>query len=380
MLELVRHPLVILAAAWLLFYLILRFVLRWEPRGLKLYPLGILLRSERALWILDKITSAIPSLIRVSSDLGVALGFGMMSFAVYILAKNLGTYLFAPAQVGPQNIVLPLVIGVTIRFEHLPYMLLALGIILVTHEGMHGLIARLEGVKLKSTGFFLFYVFPGGFVEPDEEEFKKAPSKTKARVAAGGSFANLLVGLLAVFLMLSMFSPIEAGVVVTGVKADSPLRVNDVIFAVNDVAVNRTTLYRNISASEALVIKTSRGDLTYRLEKPINMSLVQILSMLGVTHIAYYFPMRAELGNPLLEHNLYRFLSWIQLLGINVAIFNMLPIYFLDGSLLANALLEKIIRSEKALKALNIVLTIFSIALIALNIGFTFKTFGFLQL
>ena len=374
------HPLVILAVAWLAIYLILRFALRWEPRDLKLYPLGVLLKSERALWIFDRITSAIPSLIKVSSDLGVALGFGMMGFAIYVLAKNLGTYLFAPAQVGPQNIVLPLVIGVTIRFEHLPYMLLALGIILITHEGMHGLIARLEGVRLKSTGFFLFYVFPGGFVEPDEEEFKRAPSKTKARVAAGGSFANLFIGLAAVFLILSMFSPVEAGIIVTGAEVGGPLRVNDVVFAVNDVAVNRTTLYQNISASQVLVIRTSRGNLTYRLEEPMNMPLAQVLRMLGVTHIAYYFPMKAGLGDPLLEHNLYRLLSWIQLLGINVAIFNMLPIYFLDGSLLVNALLEKIVRSEKALKAFNIALTAFSIALIALNIGFTFKTFGFLQL
>lgn len=374
------HPLVILAVAWLTIYLILRFALKWEPRGLKLYPLGILLKSERALWIFDRITSAIPSLIKVSSDLGVALGFGMMGFAIYILAKNLGTYLFAPAQVGPQNIVLPLVIGVTIRFEHLPYMLLALGIILITHEGMHGLIARLEKIRIKSTGLFLFYMFPGGFVEPDEEEFKKASSRAKARVAAGGSFANLVVGLLVVLLMLGIFSTTEAGVIVIEADGSSDIQVNDVIYSVNGVPVNRNTLFENISASETLIIQTSRGNFTYSLKKPINMPLAWVLGELGVKRVDYYFPMKWGIDSPVAEYTIYRTFSWTQLIAINVAIFNMMPIYFLDGSLLLSALLESRIKSEKAIKLLNISLTAICLLLLAANIGFTFKTFGFLQI
>ncbi|MCD6421184.1 MAG: site-2 protease family protein [Thaumarchaeota archaeon] len=378
--ELLSHPLVILAAAWILAYVIVRFLVRRDVPGLKLYPLGFMLKSERTLRIFDRIASSIPSAIRVASNLGVAMAFGMMGFAIYVLAKNLGTYLFAPAEVGPQNIVIPLVIGVTVKLEHLPYLLLALGIVLVTHEGMHGLIARLEKIRLKSTGLFLFYIFPGGFVEPDEEEFRRAPGRVRARVAAGGSFANFVVGLLVVFLMIGLFSPVEGGVIVVESSNDSLLKPNDVIYRVNGVPVNRVTLFQNISASETLTIETSRGSLTYRLGKPINMSLAQVLSSLGVRRISYYFPMRIPLGNPLAEYEVYRVLSWIQLLAINVAIFNMLPIYFLDGSLFLNAVLERIVRSEKVLKWINAASSAACIALIALNIGFTFKTFGFLQI
>ena len=378
--ELLSHPLVILAAAWILAYVVVKFLVRRDVPGLKLYPLGFMLKSERTLRIFDRIASSIPSAIRVASNLGVAMAFGMMGFAIYVLAKNLGTYLFAPAEVGPQNIVIPLVIGITVRFEHLPYLLLALGIVLVTHEGMHGLIARLEKIRLKSTGLFLFYIFPGGFVEPDEEEFKRAPGGVRARVAAGGSFANFVVGLLVVFLMMGLFSPVEGGVIVVESSNDSLLKPNDVIYKVNGVPVNRVTLFQNISASEVLTIETSRGSLTYRLGKPINMSLAQVLSSLGVRRISYYFPMRIPLGNPLAEYEVYRVLSWIQLLAINVAIFNMLPIYFLDGSLFLNAVLERVVRSEKVLKWINAASSAACIALIALNIGFTFKTFGFLQI
>ncbi|MCD6536089.1 MAG: site-2 protease family protein, partial [Thaumarchaeota archaeon] len=77
---------------------------------------------------------------------------------------------------------------------------------------------------------------------------------------------------------------------------------------------------------------------------------------------------------------IYRTFSWTQLIAINVAIFNMMPIYFLDGSLLLSALLESKIKSEKTIKLLNISLTTICLLLLAANIGFTFKTFGFLQI
>ena len=380
MIEFLLHPLVVLAILWIILYLVFRFILRWRPRGAQLYPLGFILRTEKTVGVFDKIASAAPSILKVLSDTGIALGFGMMAFALYILSKNLGVYLFAPSQVGPQNIVIPLVIGVTIRFEHLPYMLFALGIVLVTHEGMHGLIARLEKIRIKSTGLFLFYIFPGGFVEPDEEEFKKASSRAKARVAAGGSFANLVVGLLVVLLMLGIFSTTEAGVIVIETDGKGDLEVNDVIYSVNGVPVNRNTLFKNISASDIIIIQTSKGNFTYSLKKPINMPLAWILGELGVRRVDYYFPMKWRINSPAAEYTLYRVFSWTQLIAINVAIFNMMPVYFLDGSLLISALLESRIKSEKTMKLLTISLTTICLLLLAANIGFTFKTFGFFQI
>jgi len=373
--------LLILAIAWIIIYLLLRFAFRIDFPGVKLYPLGFVIKSERSVRILEEIASAAPSAIKVASDLGIALGLGMMAFAIYVLGRNLGTYLLAPAQVGPQNIVIPLVIGVTIRLEHLPYMLIALGIVLLTHEGMHGVIARLEGVRLRSTGLFLFYLFPGGFVEPDEEEFRRAPSRTRARIAAGGSFANLAVGVAVILLMMAAFSPAESGVVVLETGGNSTgIQVNDVIYSINGVPVNRMTLLENISASSRLTIETSRGAVTHLLESPIDKPMAWVLWDLGVRRLDYYFPTRMPLWSPQAEYALYKMLWWTQLMAVNVAIFNMMPIAFLDGSLLANALLESRIRSEKVLKAVNHALTGLSIALITLNIAFTFKTFGFLRI
>ena len=374
--------LLVLAAGWLLVYLILRKVFSREDFGnLKLYPLAFVLRSRKAIDFFDRVVGKFPLFWRVLSNIGVAIGFGLMAFSIYFLASNLGTYLFAPQQVGPQNIVVPLIIGVTIRLEHLPFILLALGIVLITHEGMHGLVARLEKIKLKSTGLFLAFIFPGGFVEPDEEEFNKAHPKTKMRVAAAGSFANLVVGLLIVFLMMGLFLPMESGVIVLEVEGNATkISVGDVIVGVNGVAVNRETLFQNITAEDMIVVETMRGDISYRLKKPVNMPMAWILRGIGIKRIDYYRPMRIGLGDPMVEYNLYRMFWWIQLVALGVAIFNMLPIYFLDGSLFLSSLLEFWIRDEKKLKAFNIGLTSICATLLALNIAFTYRTFGFFQL
>ena len=370
------------AAVWLIVYLVLRVVLSRESLGnLKLYPLAFVLRSRKAIDFFDRVVDKSPLLWRVLSNIGVAIGFGLTAFSIYFLAKNLGTYLFAPQQVGPQNIVVPLIIGVTIRLEHIPYILIALGIVLITHEGMHGLVARLEKIRLKSTGFFLAFIFPGGFVEPDEEEFNKAPPRTKMRVAAAGSFANLVVGLLVVFLIMGLFLPMESGVIVLEVEGNAArIRVGDVIVGVNGVAVSQETLFQNITAKDMLVVETLRGDISYRLKKPINMPMAWILRGIGVKRIDYYRPMRIPLGDPMAEYNTFKIFWWIQLVALGVAIFNMLPIYFLDGSLFLNSLLESWIRDERKLKAFNIGLTSICVTLLALNIAFTYKTFGFFQL
>ncbi|OYT45611.1 hypothetical protein B6U84_01990 [Candidatus Bathyarchaeota archaeon ex4484_40] len=373
----------VFAAAWAAAYLVIRTLYKErleKLKSLKLYPLAFVLKSEKLVKILDRVAASSPLFWRTISNIGLAVGFGLMGFAVFFLTKNIWVYLFAPKQVGVQNIVIPLIIGVTIRFEHLPYMLLALAAVLITHEGMHGLVARLEKIKLKSTGVFLAFIFPGGFVEPDEEEFKKAPPRAKARVAAAGSFANVVVGVLVILLMMGVFMPVESGVIVLEAEEGSSFKAGETIFSVNGVAVNRYTLMENITAEDTLTVRTSLQNHTFKLREPINMPIAWVLRSLGVVRIDYYYPMRVGLGDPAAEYSVYRTFWWTQLIALGVAIFNMLPIQILDGYLLLTSLLEAKIRSEKKLKLLGYTVSAAAIALLLSNIAFTYKTFGFFQL
>ncbi len=374
---------VALAAVWAGGYLVSWLFFRERLRrggGFRLYPFLVILRSEKLVEVFDRIAGWRPLLWRVLGNMGLAVGFGLMAFAVFFLARNLGVYLFAPQQAGVQNIVIPLIIGVTIRLEHLPYMLLALGVVLITHEGMHGLIARLEKIKLKSTGIFLAFIFPGGFVEPDEEEFKKAPVGARARVAAAGSFANIVVGVLVVLLMIGLFAPLESGVIVLEREEGEGPEVGEVILSVNDTPVNRFTLGQNITAQDELIVRTSGKTYTLKLSKPVNVPLAWIIRSMGVTRIDYYYPMKMGGLSPQQTYTVYRTLWWTQLIAVGVAIFNMLPIHLLDGHLLITSLLEARIRDQRKLKALASTISAACIALLASNIIYTYRTFGFFQI
>jgi Zn-dependent protease len=59
---------------------------------------------------------------------------------------------------------------------------------------------------------------------------------------------------------------------------------------------------------------------------------------------------------------------------ISLAIFNMLPLFPFDGERYLYTLLQ--LRLKKGLKAVRTVINVFSVSLIALNIGLTFIRYG----
>lgn len=382
--ELVYLYLLGLASAWAIVY----FTFKWRYSGLlkrsstlSFYPFFFMLKTSKIIRYLDRFSSSHRLFWKTLSNLGLATSIGLSFFAVYFLVDNLKTYIFMPEQVGVGNIVIPLVIGVTIRFDHLPYMLIAFAIVLVTHEGMHGLVARLEGIRLKSAGVFLAFIFPGGFVEPDEEDFKSASTLSKMRVAAAGSFANLVIGLLVLLVMLTIFLPTFAGVIVLE-AAEGPGRpqVNEIIYAVNGVPVDPVTLYQNITLMDELVIKTNRGNYTYNIKEAVTLPIAWVLRSVGVVRIDYYRPTILGLSNPEVEYSFYRVLWWMQLISFGVAIFNMLPIKILDGHLLYMSLIQHKVKNEKRLKVIENLFTSICLVLLASNIVFTYRTFGFFQI
>ncbi len=114
--------------------------------------------------------------------------FSLVISAVDILTKTLTGIKACPG-------VAPVIPGVEIPNVPLVVPLhawISLLIILVIHEGFHGITARKEKLKIKSSGLLLFGFFPiGAFVEPDEKEIRKAEPMKQLRVYAAGPMANL---------------------------------------------------------------------------------------------------------------------------------------------------------------------------------------------
>ncbi|MEM3114234.1 MAG: site-2 protease family protein, partial [Nitrososphaerota archaeon] len=214
-----------------------------------------------------------------------------------------------------------------------------------------------------------------------EKNFKEAPTISKMRVAAAGSFANLTVGMLVLLMMMTLFAPTVMGVIVLETSGEEVgPQPNEVIYTINGVPLSPETLYQNITLRDTLFIETDRGNYTYKIKESVTIPIAWILRSLGVVRVDYYRPTVLGLGNPETDYSLYRALWWIQLISFGVAIFNMLPIKILDGHLLYMSLIQSRIKNEKKLKIVDNLFTVVCLTLLASNIVFTYKTFGFFQL
>ncbi|MEM2238407.1 MAG: site-2 protease family protein [Candidatus Caldarchaeum sp.] len=387
------------AVAWVVAFLVDRFICRKTSQpveagaagvhpgrrfSISLYPLLLIVRSRDVARPLDNIVQRLPRFWDAVSRAAVGTGFGLMAFAVYILTTNLATYLFRPEQVGGQNIVIPLIVGVTIRLENLPYLFIAFAIVLITHEGLHGIIARREGLPVKSAGIFLVFIVPGGFVEPDEQAFKSAEPGVRMRVAAVGSFANLAVGLLTVLAVFMFFVPQEAGLIALQVDEDSRIAVNEVLVSVDDVPVNSYTVRAfTLTISEVLKVKTLEREYVFQTNPEVRgreIPLGSVIRGLGVSQVDAFFKPRLEGLNPSSAYTFYKTLYWLQLVSIGVAIFNMLPIYMLDGSIVFKAVLERYVKNPRKIAGLVNAAALLCIGLLVSNIAMTYSFFGFFQL
>ncbi|HJQ93355.1 MAG TPA: site-2 protease family protein [Candidatus Thermoplasmatota archaeon] len=177
-------------------------------------------------------------------DAGTVLTlFGMLAMTL-VFALTLVISLTPDTGVEPLRANEILVIPGVNPFVPLWYGLVALVVTLVVHEGGHGILARANGLRVKSLGLLVAVVPIGAFVEPDEDDLKAAPRRRRLRVFAAGPAVNLsvaalfLVGFVA---MVGAAEPVE-GVPLTYVTRDLPahlagLEPGDVIASIDGVAM-----------------------------------------------------------------------------------------------------------------------------------------------
>ncbi len=125
-----------------------------------------------------------------------------------------------PALGATEILVIP---GVT-PFVPLVYGLIGLIVTLVVHEGGHGVLARANGMKLKSIGLLVAIVPIGAFVEPDDLDIKVASRRQRLRVYGAGPAVNFgfaAIALAAFALMMGSLAPIP-GVHVAALSEGGP--------------------------------------------------------------------------------------------------------------------------------------------------------------
>jgi len=160
----------------------------------------------------------------------------------------------AVATVGPQaNLLIP---GLN-PFLPITYGWAALIITIIIHESGHGIVARVYGIRVDSTGIVLFLGLPiGAFVNIERDELNKATLKQKSAVLTAGPLNNMILAgvcLVGLFLVVSTLSPL-------------PPDPNAPQFGIVVMSVNPGTLAESAGIEPGSVIQYVAGQQVKSLE------------------------------------------------------------------------------------------------------------------
>jgi len=260
-----------------------------------------------------------------------------------------------------QMVVGPGFIGIPFWFW-----IIVVATILIPHEAFHGIIARAEKIRLKDVGLLLLAIFPGAFVEPDEKQLKKSKLMTKLRIFSAGSFINIVIGLLVIFLVQHLiWSSNVYGILITSVNETSPaaeigLKPGMVVESIDNKEMNM-----GFNDYSFLVLMVPRSNTEYITRFMSHLILLRRLEVynpgdsvtIKVSGINYDLKLGEHpeiegfpyigIGSRIYTRNidlffvLFPILAMIASLNILVGIFNILPIYPLDGGLIVKAITER---------------------------------------
>jgi len=371
--------LMIILMLWFIAYLLAQRAPWLRARGIEINLLYALIKTRRLNPWLDKIASKGTRWWRLFFDLSIILGFVQLAFGYFWFVNNLMAYFRRPEAAAP---VYPIVPGLTVSLESfVKYMLPAIVLVLVTHEFAHGISARIEGIRVRSVGLALFFIIPGAFVEPDEDDVEAATLRSKLRFFSAGSAVNIILAFLALLLIMALFTQTPSGVLVVntleGYPAHGVIEPYSVIIEMNGTRISSikdlSIFMKRTSPGNIIILKVvdPRGvikELPLRLaENPWNKSI----GFMGVS-ISDYVPSRLPIS-PLASVELMTHLLWLHMLSLGVAIVNMMPIYPFDGARFVFALIDKVRGiGEKTKLGLKALMMSSALLLLVLNMILTF--------
>jgi membrane-associated protease RseP (regulator of RpoE activity) len=347
-------------------------------------------RTKRFTKVIDRIARISPSFWKIVGSIAVVVCSVAMVYGTYILIQTAYlVYAGVITQPGLQ-IALPIPssqMAVGPGYIGIPFWfwIITVAIILIPHEAFHGVIARAQKIKLKNVGLLLLAIFPGAFVEPDEKQVKKSKLFTKLRIFAAGTFINITIGILVMLLaQYLLWAPNINGIIITNVNQTSPagysgIKPGTIIESINGTKLtigfsnyaflvlmipnsnteNITSVMSslivfqtlsNYKPGDVVNLKTNNGD--------YNITLGKHPEIKDFPYIGIGSQVNAK--DPSMFLVIFPLLGMIASLSIFVGIFNILPIYPLDGGLMVEAVVDKYARkrSKKIVRAITYIMLI----------------------
>ncbi len=331
--------------------------------------------------LIDSIAQRSPKFWRWSMNVGIPVSVFFMILTLYLLIAALQN--LNQSQV---SLVIP---GVQIPgspiFVPFSYGIIALITVVVIHEFGHGIIARMEKIRINSIGVGILAIIPIAFVEPNEEDIEKSSRLSKLRIFSAGSVFNFGLAAIAllIFYLLSLFViPIafDSSLEIVSVVPNSPsagiIHPGTVIQSINGYKITDlnsfTKATSNIKVGDITTFQTNEGTLKVKAgPSPTNSSMhyfgIEIESNLSPKNSV------TKTFGSVIPWSIIDFttlLTWIFILNFGIGTFNLLPIGPLDGGLILRELLGYVTRQEM-IKKITTFMTLFSIALIVINIGYS---------
>lgn len=387
-----QNSIIYVLIAWVVIVVVAKAV-KLDRHGFSITPYSLTYKNASVNSVLVRMLGRTRRGIRVFADVSVVAGFLMMGFAFWFLLNNVSNFFVEPDDFSALTVLIP---GVTLTSaSSIMYFLLSIPIVLVVHEGAHGIVAALERIKIKTGGFAIFIALFAGFVEPDEEEFNKAKRVSKLRVIGAGATSNVIFAfaLGAILLtnpffalvlpepFLSTFYELPEGVlvlsVIEGSGAESAgLLAGDIITNINGKNIASPIDFPQLAPGQMAEVEILRDGRYIGFDVPITPSPDDpqrgLVGIMRDNSLAYKPVLDfIEWNDPAFS----MFLLWLWMISFFIGIINMLPLPILDGGKFIHSIITDKI-SERAVTITMIIIYAFTFVLFALNIALSYLKSG----
>jgi membrane-associated protease RseP (regulator of RpoE activity) len=363
----------------LIFILVLAILIYKDRKNIEFHYILLMRRTKIGIKVLDKLAK--PKIFwKILGSFGIIIGFFLMFEGFVSLIKYGQLLLEGIVKMPGLSFVFPSVkpeIEAGPGYLLLPFWfwLIIVISVIVPHELLHGIMSRTEKIRVKSAGLLLLLVLPGAFVEPDEKQLKKSKLISKLRVFASGSLANFLVYLIVFNLTSNLIWPyfvpgpiVLKEVNATGPAAEAGLKANMTISEINGKPV-KLTYGEFLTGSSYLVEETENlkpGDEISIIAdgKEFKVKLASNPENESLPYLGIVYSPVTRYENLSLWF-FFQLLTWVWIINYAIAIFNIMPLYPLDGGMMVHAIAEKI--NKKNATKITYVITIITLSILAFN-------------
>lgn len=205
---------------------------------------------------------------------------------------------------------------------------IALLVLLVLHEGAHGIEALRSRIKLKSSGLLLFGFIPvGAYVDIDEKSLSNKDKKHRLRVAAAGAATNILASILffipTFLLLISMNQFYSDRLSIIGFSKNLQslnISIGSELYSINGVQISSLDDFnlakKSFQPDSNVILETSQGVFTVKTD---SNGMIGILVSPAIKKDYWWIK------------SLYLTLALLTVLNFFVGVINLLPVQAFDG-------------------------------------------------